>query len=275
MLGKLLKHEFRATGRIMLPVLGALLILACFASLSFGTLENVDNQFLELIMGLLIAAFFIGVVAAAVIAVVLMVNRFYSNLLKDEGYLMFTLPVNVHSLVWSKLIVSMVWFIVTGLVIILSLSISVLMFSAMDFSEIFRDMPSLREAMALMYEKTGISGGNIAGLAGEFAAAIIVGALCTCLHFYASISLGHMFSNHKVLWSVVFFVSLSFLMQVLTSVIGVAAGNLAFDFEVESELGALRLMQKVLLGGIGIAAAEGTLLYIASVLSLKKGMNLA
>ena len=37
MLGKLLKHEFRATGRIMLPLMGALLALALMANLSIST----------------------------------------------------------------------------------------------------------------------------------------------------------------------------------------------------------------------------------------------
>lgn len=31
MLGKLIKHEFRATGRLMAPLFGALLLLAVFA----------------------------------------------------------------------------------------------------------------------------------------------------------------------------------------------------------------------------------------------------
>ena len=34
MLGKLLKHEFRATGRTMLPALGAVLALAVLANFS-------------------------------------------------------------------------------------------------------------------------------------------------------------------------------------------------------------------------------------------------
>lgn len=39
-----------------------------------------------------------------------MVVRFRNNLMTDEGYLMFTLPVSVHQLLWSKLLVSMLWF---------------------------------------------------------------------------------------------------------------------------------------------------------------------
>ncbi len=56
--------------------------------------------------GLILAAFGIAIVGVSVMSVVLMVNRFRSNLLSDEGYVMFSLPVSVHELVWSKIIVS-------------------------------------------------------------------------------------------------------------------------------------------------------------------------
>ena len=108
MLGKLLKHEFRATGRLMLPALGAVLALAVLANFSIRFIQVTDNTFLTILFGLVIAAFVIGMVAAAVMTLVLMILRFYRTLLRDEGYLMHTLPVNVHELVWSKLIVSLV-----------------------------------------------------------------------------------------------------------------------------------------------------------------------
>lgn len=54
--------------------------------------------------------------ALAIMSIVLMVNRFRTNLMGDEGYVTFTLPVSSHQIVWSKIIVSTVWFIVTGIV---------------------------------------------------------------------------------------------------------------------------------------------------------------
>jgi hypothetical protein len=61
---------------------------------------------LHILSGLILAAFGIAIVGVSVMSVVLMVNRFRSNLLSDEGYVMFSLPVSVHELVWSKIIVS-------------------------------------------------------------------------------------------------------------------------------------------------------------------------
>ena len=107
MLGKLMKHEFRATARIMLPVMGAMVALALLANLSIrGLAGNLsDIPMLRILFVLIIIFFSVAVVATIVMSLVIMVSRFYRNLLKDEGYLMFTLPVSVHELIWSKLIV--------------------------------------------------------------------------------------------------------------------------------------------------------------------------
>ena len=276
MLGKLLKHEFRATGRVMLPVLGVLLVLACFANLSFSAMDKVDNSVLELLMGLLIAAFFIGVVAALVVVVVLMINRFYTNLLKDEGYLMFTLPASVHSIVWSKLIVSLVWFVVTGLVVMLAMFITVFTFSAMDFGEIFNNVPSFKELMAQFYAATGLSGGDVAGFIAEFIGLVLVSLLCTCLHIYAAMSLGHIFSNHKVILSVLFFVGISFLFQILTAVLGFSLGNsldAMLPFETSGEM--WQLAHNGLLAVMLYELALSAILYFTTTFSLRKGLNLA
>ena len=118
MLGRLIKHEFRATGRRMLPALGVLALLGLLANLSIRVLESgFGGTLLRILMVLFIAAFFIGMTVAWVMTLVLMISRFYRNLLKDEGYLMFTLPTSSHALIWSKLIVSTVWFLATVLLI--------------------------------------------------------------------------------------------------------------------------------------------------------------
>ena len=46
MLGKLLKHEFRATGRTMLPVLGVLTLLVLLANISVRLLDTNSAGFL-------------------------------------------------------------------------------------------------------------------------------------------------------------------------------------------------------------------------------------
>ena len=117
MLRKLLKHEFRATGRVMLPMYLVLLVTAIGSNLAGR--KMLDGPEILTTLGLLIVmAFGFAIFGVLLMSFVLMIQRFYKNLLQDEGYLMFTLPVSVHQHIWSKLIVSAVWFAATILAII-------------------------------------------------------------------------------------------------------------------------------------------------------------
>jgi len=60
---------------------------------------DIKEGILMFFIGFLIVAQAILVLAILVSTVLLMIIRFYKNLLSDEGYLMFTLPVNTHQLI--------------------------------------------------------------------------------------------------------------------------------------------------------------------------------
>lgn len=109
MLGKLMKHEFRATARRMLPLFLVVVLLSCFLRISTAVIDHSTRSLptiLHMLNALLWVLFVLLLIGCVVFAVVVMVNRFYKNLLTDEGYLMFTLPVSIHKLLWSKLLVS-------------------------------------------------------------------------------------------------------------------------------------------------------------------------
>ncbi|MCL1808903.1 MAG: hypothetical protein FWG42_03930 [Clostridiales bacterium] len=109
MLGKLLKYEIQATSRVFLPLYLGLLAVAVAASF---TLQSNLDVLKGIIMFLLVMLY--G--ALIVVTVVLLIQRFYRNLLKDEGYLMFTLPVHQATLVASKLVTACLWSILSTIV---------------------------------------------------------------------------------------------------------------------------------------------------------------
>ena len=59
------------------------------------------------------AAYGITMAAVIIVTFIIIIQRFYKNLLCDEGYLMNTLPVSVWKNITSKLIVATVWNIVS------------------------------------------------------------------------------------------------------------------------------------------------------------------
>lgn len=196
MLSKLLRHEFRATGRIMLPVY-ALLLVSCGGCTLFGRLlgRYPESTVLSVVQTVFATLFGVTTFGMLLLTLVLMVYRFYKNLMTDEGYLMFTLPVSRSQLIWSKLLVALVWSVLSTVLAALAWMAEISVVGRENvFSLIAQGLRSLRQHLS----------GNLTGCAAALVVLCLVSCLVSFLKFYAAISLGHSFSNHKVLLSVVF-----------------------------------------------------------------------
>ena len=283
MLGKLLKHEFAATGRRMLPTLGVLALLGLLANLSLRLLESdVGGSLLRILLVLFVVAFFIGITVAWVMTLVLMISRFYRNLLKDEGYLMFTLPTGTHELIWSKLIVSTVWFLATGLLTALLIVLTAANLGHMSADDFSAAFSGLGEVLKLL-RSMGVTNGSLVLLLAEMLAAAVLGCLTTCLHFYAAMGLGQMAANHKGLYSVLAYIGISIVFQIIGSTVFSGLGDSgsidvvvrSFEEMLETAPGAVRAANS----GIGLAMLaellQGAVLYVVTALSLQKKLNLA
>ena len=195
MLGKLLKQDFRATARIILPVYAAVPVLGLFTNLITRLCEN-QNGFLIRAIGALVSfVFSLSLIAAVVTTVVLMILRFYRNLMTDEGDLLFTLPVSTTELLCSKLIVSVVW--VLGALAVDALGLLVT-----------GRFGSYQDAVRFQVTYTfgmPMTGAQSAGLIIEFVAFLLLCCVALCLMTYAAMAIGQSFKKNKGLMSVVFF----------------------------------------------------------------------
>ena len=265
MLRKLMKHEFRATGRVLLPLFGILLLAALAARFSVGFLLETDSWFLNLVGGLLTTAFGLAILAVCLMALITMVNRFRTNLLGDEGYIMFTLPASVHQQIWSKLIVSAVWFIATGLAVTAAFFILVAQQGFWrEFGGIFRE--AFRHLTAY-YAFNGTA------FALELLALVFVACCVVSLEFYAAMAIGHSFASHKVLWSIVSFLGLQFVMQLLSG--GILVGtNYTWLFDSLPTQNAALAVHSAMLTLILTEAVFGAIYYVITTLFLKKRLNL-
>ena len=116
MLGKLLKYEIKAMGRIMLPIYLVLIALSAVFALTMRlTIGKTAVGFLEKFAIVTLVLFVAAIIAACVMMLILVIQRFYKHLLGTEGYLMFSLPVSTGQLILSKLLTAVLW-IVIGLI---------------------------------------------------------------------------------------------------------------------------------------------------------------
>ena len=223
MLNKLLKHEFRATGRVMLPLYLAMAVLGVFANISGRVLEHSGSAhnaqwFLQTISTLTLIAFGCGLIAIFVMTLVLMINRFYRNLMGSEGYLMMTLPTTTFRLIFSKALVAVVWFAATTLVSLLSCFIAAYRVGYL------RQIVLTFSKYCSLSDISGADRANLVLIALEVLLVIVVFCAGSCLQIYASIAAGHSFNSHKGLLSFVFFFGFQFLLQLL--LISLASSNL-------------------------------------------------
>ena len=102
MLGKLIKHEFKATGRLI-PAFYAFLALMCgvlFFAKKFDLTPIISTAIFFLIM---------AIAAVSIVTVVVIIMRFHKSVFGNEGYLTGTLPVKSGEIILSKGIIAAFW----------------------------------------------------------------------------------------------------------------------------------------------------------------------
>ena len=270
MLTKLLKHEFRATARIMGPLYLVLLAVALGFNFSAQADGLQATVVLNMLAALVVMAYVVAIIGVFIVAFILMLQRFYKNLLGDEGYIMFTLPASVHQHVWSKLIVSAVWFIATGVVVFLSVFVAAFNVSFLtDLASVF---PELFQQMTAYYAVNGTV------FALELLALMLAACMSFSLQFYAALAAGHSFANHKMALSVAFFFVFQFVVQMAGAIVAGPAGRgAAAPVPADAGFPAHRRGGRPLRDGgccILLTVLYGAIFYIVTTITLKKRLNL-
>ena len=145
MLKKLLKHEFRATARTYGGLYLALLAVSVLFGASIRGWNGTNSDVYSTAVDLLSLAYTAVLIGTAVVTVMTIVRRFYSNLLGREGYLMHTLPVTEAQLVGAKLISGTVWSVCSIFAAGLSFGILAILMMADAVEAASRSLPEYTE----------------------------------------------------------------------------------------------------------------------------------
>lgn len=269
MLGKLLKYEFKATGRMMLPFFGALAVLTLAAWTVMTFINTGYSAVLSAVNGIVLTLYFLSLVATGTVTLILIVYHFYRSFLSDEGYCTFSLPAGINSQLGAKLLCAAAWIAATAVLVVLSLLITTS--SLGDFLRL-----PWGEMFERIYAETGIGAGSMLGYIFEIVLMLMLGALAVCLVFYASMSLGYGFSNHKVLYSVLIFIGIGIVTQILgVSVIAGAAVHVGIGYHgVYWSVSPERLAHGVMLGVCAAELVYCGVFYAVTALALKRRLNL-
>ena len=211
---KLVKYEFHSIIKLMgivwiaLPAMAV--IMAMFDVLNFSG-RAADSPFmvdaLKGITGFLYVAIFIALV---VVTLLLVIVRFYKGLLRDEGYLMHTLPVKTWQLITAKGIAAVLVEIISTVVAVIS--ILILGLSAGSLSGFWEFLKELAEAFTQQPAFIGI------GL--EVLILLIVMAAASNYRLYAAMAVGQLAGRHKIALSVAAYLGIGVVLMLAVSLLG-------------------------------------------------------
>lgn len=268
MLGNLIKYEIQATRRIFLPLYGLILVFAIinkiFLSANFNKMEGfaaIPFWITMMIYVLLIAALF-------VMTLVVLIQRFQKNLLSDEGYLSFTLPVKTHLHLDSKILVTVMWMILS--LIVAFLSIFLLAFSS-------DSLQWMREQWPRFISQLEPFGGAVYGILAEGLVFALLLMAKETVHIYLSIAVGNFSSKHKLLAAFGMFIGLNVVEQIITSLLMTAGVKTSFFQNIHVSLiggAAIPVIEGLLGVSIAYTLVFGGIYYFFTHLILSKKLNL-
>lgn len=206
MLGKLIKYDLKYGVRIFI-ILHVILIAVCtlgrffyMEKISFNAPANTIIPSLIVFCSVLILLF----TAVCFGMTALIAVRFYKNLFTDEGYLTWTLPATATQHLWAKIISGVIW--ETGNLLLCSLGLWILV-SGDNVTTAYAAISSeVTVSLGMTISQFGMTG-LLYGILGTIGSVIFI---------YLCIGVGQLFPGHRVLCSIVMYVILSAVTQMIT-----------------------------------------------------------
>lgn len=271
MLRKLLKHEFKFYIKFVslsYAILAAALLLArlCAELLSAVSKHYGENTVFDLAVfpsAIIFIAAGITVLGVLVLPVVLGAVRFYRNLIKDEGYLSFTLPVSASSHVFCKVFTPLVFTVLSAIVTALLTGAAIFVFKQSMFADFCEALNELTRYGDWKYFVVST----------VVTALLSVASLTTLIAF--SFSIGQLFRKQKLLGAIGCYIGTNMVYNMVSSVVTaavmvVSAGQGAF----EENLSFMNFSLPYFITSAVLSLAFVVAAYLISCYVLKNKLNL-
>ena len=257
MLGKLLKHDWKATARRY----GLFYLILAAVTLFTAAIHAIpaDNVFFSMGEISLIIVYVISLFGIVFCSTGMAVVRFYKNMVSDEGYLTFTLPAKVEQLVFAKFLVAVVWQLITMVLCLVSL------FCVFVVGHVKPDV--FLEGLASVVKEFD-------GLLPLFVVVMIVGIMYQILIYYLSIAIGQLFGNYKILASVLAYCILGFVLELIIGFAMLGVFGLTGMLQMGDTLAVSEGMTGLYLITTGISVIISAVSYFVTCYLLKKKLNL-
>jgi len=269
MLRKLIKYDLMADWKKYAVVYASTLLLSIMTYILEKNMSALQNNIFLLIVDHLVSAALICLtIASMVLVFAFAVMRFYKNLVRDEGYLMHTLPVHTWQLIASKLITVYIWSVAA--VIVTAISVGIVVGEPFWIFEIADDVGEL---VRLIKEQAEVN----ADAAIAFIWYTIITFLLTPFYFmshvYFSLALGNLFSSRKLGMSVLMFFAINIGEQILAAII-MSVNSVELITAEVPDLQAVAFVNNVMLASLIISTVLSIGMLIGAERIFAKKLNL-
>lgn len=292
MLRKLIKHEWKdvsKVGGLLLLVMLAVTVIGCIVIKvsAIGDLflnEKVDNM---RAIGTVYTVF-----SSAIIYVLMLVGisygifiylgvRFYKTMYTSQGYLLHTLPVTKHQILFSKILVSGIWYFFISAAIVLSVcSLLYVAFSGiltetlskegytlMELVRIF-----LREMTAVYEEEMGL---DMTRYVVTMVIVILLSPFTNLMLLFGGITLGQLSQKHKGLMGVLAYFGLLLINMVVVMVVQTVTTLHQTIVLMQSQEGVVSMNMNLSYDiNALISIVMGAVMYVVSYLVITRKLNL-
>lgn len=261
MLGKLIKYEFKSTMRSFLAIYASLILTGLLIGIFM--FANVE-------MGIALSTFIMValVITLGVLTITVIIKRFSKNLLGDEGYLMMTLPVSAKKIVASKIIASVVYLILSTIVVFLVFVVIMLPSGVNTMADFIQSMGNVWNYMVmnLLSARDIILNIIITFVIG------IVDYVSFILVIYTSLSIGQLktFNKHRTPVAIISF----FVINMIISVVSDGLSNLLESMNILTAPQSLSMFSAVSMYTLVFYAIVSVILFMITSYILEKKLNL-
>ncbi len=282
MLGKLLKHEWKGTyraGCLMLIIIAGVTFAGwlAFQSPMWQSLADEDYNYIGGSFGVnlldILSVFTLLMYAFMLVGVVLGIMiylgaRFYRTMYTGEGYLTHTLPVTKHQLLVSKILVSGTWLLLVELAVFVSVMALIFFllkafipddyvweWSLSSFQELFREIFEELDINEILLSTVTL----ISTIAGPFAAMIMI---------FGALSLGQLFTKHRIFMAVVSYGVL----MIVRGVVGSAAESIIAAVQYGQEK--FIYFDSTMVVNLALNAVLTVALYLSAYLVTSRRLNM-
>ena len=262
MLKKLIKQEWKSfflapTITMIILTVVTLILMSTFMT-SFW--EQTSSIFVDLFASLTILTYIFCLAALSFCVLICTAVRFYRNFFTDEGYLMFTLPVKTSDLILSKMLVSILWRIISTAFIVLSIfgiaSVGISYLSDTSIVQFFEEFSDLfREALSEMRTSMAVP------VPLFFLWMCLIGissSVFSTLFIYACICLGQFWSKHKIGGAILAYFGFRFIFRLFRQIITIPLSDLYSSYYYLEDISTgtwllIMFISLLIMGGLCVA----------------------